>query len=212
MSTTDHKVIGKLYLGTSFLFFLLAGIMAMVIRAELLSPGTQIVSLDTYWLFLFGGLIVVSGFFRRVRRRALRLVRLQPAVRPDLQPQHRQRPVDHGLSLIGLGAILASVNFITTIICMRASGMTMSRLSIFVWNVLLTSLLVLMAFPRAGRGAAGAGGRPHAGHPGLRCSRLGAGPAGARMDPYCGNDDKGGFVREWTAFVIRRFDILPYRN
>ncbi|WP_037826870.1 cbb3-type cytochrome c oxidase subunit I, partial [Streptomyces sp. NRRL S-1896] len=39
------------------------------------------------------------------------------------------------------------VNFITTIICMRAPGMTMFRMPIFTWNVLLTSLLVLMVFP-----------------------------------------------------------------
>ena len=39
------------------------------------------------------------------------------------------------------------VNFITTIICMRAPGMTMFRMPIFVWNTLVTSLLVLIAFP-----------------------------------------------------------------
>ena len=39
------------------------------------------------------------------------------------------------------------VNFITTIICMRAPGMTMFRMPIFVWNTLITSLLVLIAFP-----------------------------------------------------------------
>src|SRR5690606_6231563 len=52
-----------------------------------------------------------------------------------------------GLVLAGLGTILGSVNFITTIICMRAPGMTMFRMPIFTWNVLLTSMLVLMAFP-----------------------------------------------------------------
>src|SRR5699024_7698695 len=52
-----------------------------------------------------------------------------------------------GLILAGFGTILGSVNFITTIVCMRAPGMTMFRMPIFTWNVLLTSLLVLMAFP-----------------------------------------------------------------
>jgi cytochrome c oxidase subunit 1 len=52
-----------------------------------------------------------------------------------------------GLALGGFGTILGAVNFITTIICMRAPGMTMFRMPIFTWNILITSLLVLMAFP-----------------------------------------------------------------
>ena len=52
-----------------------------------------------------------------------------------------------GLWLAGLGTILGAVNFITTIICMRAPGMTMFRMPIFTWNTLVTSLLVLIAFP-----------------------------------------------------------------
>ena len=52
-----------------------------------------------------------------------------------------------GLALGGFGTILGAVNFITTIVCMRAPGMTMFRMPIFTWNVLITSVLVLMAFP-----------------------------------------------------------------
>ncbi|MER6709433.1 cbb3-type cytochrome c oxidase subunit I, partial [Streptomyces fumanus] len=50
-----------------------------------------------------------------------------------------------GLAFSGFGTILGSVNFITTIICMRAPGMTMFRMPIFTWNVLLTGVLVLLA-------------------------------------------------------------------
>ena len=52
-----------------------------------------------------------------------------------------------GLALGGLGTILGGVNFITTIFCMRAPGMTMFRMPIFTWNILVTSILVLLAFP-----------------------------------------------------------------
>ena len=52
-----------------------------------------------------------------------------------------------GLTLAGLGTILGGVNFVTTILCMRAPGMTMFRMPIFTWNILLTSMLVLLAFP-----------------------------------------------------------------
>ena len=59
-----------------------------------------------------------------------------------------------GFVLSGLGTILAGVNFITTIICMRAPGMTMFRMPIFTWNVLLTSLHSPDRVPGAGRRAA----------------------------------------------------------
>jgi cytochrome c oxidase subunit 1 len=52
-----------------------------------------------------------------------------------------------GLGMSGFGTILGAVNFITTIITMRAPGMTMWRMPIFSWNTLVTSILVLMAFP-----------------------------------------------------------------
>src|SRR5205823_800621 len=52
-----------------------------------------------------------------------------------------------GLITAGLGTILGSVNFITTILTLRAPGMTMFRMPIFTWNMLVTSILVLMAFP-----------------------------------------------------------------
>jgi cytochrome c oxidase subunit 1 len=42
MTSTDHKVIGNLYLISSFIFFMIAGLMAMVIRAELARPGLQL--------------------------------------------------------------------------------------------------------------------------------------------------------------------------
>ena len=52
-----------------------------------------------------------------------------------------------GLWLAGLGTILGAVNFVTTIFCMRAPGMTMFRMPIFVWNTMVTSLLAILAFP-----------------------------------------------------------------
>ncbi|MEP7091041.1 MAG: cbb3-type cytochrome c oxidase subunit I, partial [Nocardioidaceae bacterium] len=60
LTTTDHKTIGKLYLGTSFAWFLIAGLMAMVIRSELAFPGQQIVNDDLYnQLFTMHGTIML---------------------------------------------------------------------------------------------------------------------------------------------------------
>ncbi len=52
-----------------------------------------------------------------------------------------------GLVLSGLGTILSGVNFVTTIICMHALGVTLFQLSIFTWNVLAASVMALIAFP-----------------------------------------------------------------
>ncbi|MEU2900429.1 cytochrome c oxidase subunit I [Streptomyces sp. NPDC007056] len=101
----------------------------------------------SYWLFLFGSLIAVSGFltpdgaasFGWFAYTPLSDVVRSPGMGGDLWIM--------GLAFSGFGTILGSVNFITTIICMRAPGMTMFRMPIFTWNVLLTGVLVLLAFP-----------------------------------------------------------------
>ncbi|WP_246148039.1 cytochrome c oxidase subunit I [Nonomuraea turkmeniaca] len=194
LSTTDHKVIGYLYLITSFGFFLVAGIMAMIIRAELVAPGMQLVSqlqynqlftihgtvmlllfatplfagfanvvmplqigapdvafprlnAVAYWLFLFGGLMVVAGFFTPGGAADFGWFAYTPLSSAVFSPQIGADLWIMGLALSGLGTILGAVNFITTIIGMRAPGMTMFRMPLFTWNVLLTSMLVLMAFP-----------------------------------------------------------------
>ena len=63
MTTTDHKIIGKLYLVTSFVFFMLAGLMALVIRSELAFPGSQVVNDELYnQMFTMHGTIMLLLF------------------------------------------------------------------------------------------------------------------------------------------------------
>jgi cytochrome c oxidase subunit 1 len=194
LTSTDHKVIGYLYLTTSFSFFLIAGLAAMIIRAELARPGLQFVdgelynSLFTlhgtlmlllfatplfagfanvimplqigapdvafprmnalsYWMFLFGGLMVVGAFFTPDGPAAFGWTAYSPLSSMVRMPGIGGDLWIMGLVLSGLGTILTSVNFVTTIIGMRAPGMVMFRMPIFTWNVLFTSILVLMAFP-----------------------------------------------------------------
>ncbi|MGE5765131.1 MAG: cytochrome c oxidase subunit I [Mycobacterium leprae] len=194
LSTTDHKVVGYLYILTSFGFFLLAGLMALLMRTELARPGLQFMSNEqynqlftmhgtlmlflfatplfagftnvlmplqigspdvafprlnmlSYWLFLFGGLIVISGFLTpggAANFGWFAYVPLSDAVR---SPNVSGDLWILGLTMSGLGTILGAVNFVTTVITLRAPGMTMFRMPIFTWNVFITSLLVLMVFP-----------------------------------------------------------------
>ncbi|GAA3464649.1 cytochrome c oxidase subunit I [Saccharothrix longispora] len=192
--TTDHKLIGLMYLVTSFAFFMVGGLMALLMRGELARPGMQFLSNEqynqlftmhgtvmlllyatpivfgfanfilplqigspdvafprlnafSYWLYLFGGLITVSSFltpagapdFGWTAYTPLSTAIHSPGVGADLWIC--------GLAVGGLGTILGAVNMITTVVCLRAPGMTMFRMPIFTWNILITSILVLVAFP-----------------------------------------------------------------
>ncbi|MEV0086769.1 aa3-type cytochrome oxidase subunit I [Saccharopolyspora sp. NPDC003752] len=192
--TTDHKQIGILYLVTSMAFFLVGGLMAMLIRGELAVPGMQFLSQEQYnqlftmhgtimlllyatpilfgfanyvlplqigspdvafprlnalgyWLYLFGGLMVVSGFLLPGGAADFGWFAYTPLSDALHSPGHGADMWIAGLAVSGLGTILGAVNMLTTVVCLRAPGMTMFRMPIFTWNIMVTSLLILMAFP-----------------------------------------------------------------
>ncbi|MFE0330364.1 cytochrome c oxidase subunit I [Streptomyces sp. NPDC058960] len=194
LTTTDHKKIGHLYLITSFGFFLIGGVMALLMRAELARPGLQIMSntqynqlftlhgtimlllfatpsfagfaneimplqigapdvafprlnMLSYWLFLFGGLIVLGSLLTPDGAADFGWFAYAPLNSHEHTPGIGADLWILGLALAGFGTILGAVNFLTTIVGMRAPGMTMFRMPIFTWNTLFTSILVLMAFP-----------------------------------------------------------------
>jgi cytochrome c oxidase subunit 1 len=194
ITSTDHKVIGNLYMVTSFAFFAIAGLMALIMRAELSRPGLQFVSNEqynqlftmhgtlmlflfatslfagfanaimplqigspdvsfprlnmvSYWLYLFGGIIVMLGFLTPGGAAGFGWFAYAPLSNVINSPNVGSDLWILGLTMSGMASILGAVNFITTIFTMRAPGMTMFRMPIFTWNVLLTSVLVLMAFP-----------------------------------------------------------------
>jgi cytochrome c oxidase subunit 1 len=194
LSSTDHKVIGYLYLITSFGFFLIGGVMALLLRIQLLGPDENFVSVQqynelftmhgtlmlllfatplfvgfsnvvmplqigapdvafprlnllSYYLFLFGGLILLASLLAPGGGAAWGWYAYSPLTSAASSPGVGGDLWIMGLALSGFGTILSAVNFITTIFCLRAPGMTMFRMPIFTWNALLTSLLVLLAFP-----------------------------------------------------------------
>ncbi|MGJ9404749.1 cytochrome c oxidase subunit I [Nesterenkonia aurantiaca] len=195
LTTTDHKVIGYMYLITSFLFFCVGGVMALLIRAELFEPGMQLLQTKeqynqlftmhgtvmllmfatplfagfanvimplqigapdvafprlnalAFWFFLFGALVAMAGFLTPQGAASFGWFAYAPLSDTTYSPGVGGDLWVFGLALTGFGTIMGGVNFITTILCMRAPGMTMWRMPIFVWNTLITSILVLMAFP-----------------------------------------------------------------
>ena len=101
----------------------------------------------SYWLYVFGGLITLSGFitpggaadFGWFAYTPLSDVVHSPGAGGDLWIT--------GLTIAGLGTILGAVNMVTTIVCLRAPGMTMFRMPIFTWNILVTMVMMLLVFP-----------------------------------------------------------------
>ena len=195
LTTTDHKAIGNLYFITSFIWFMLGGLMALVIRAELAEVGLQIVdneeqynqlftmhgtimlllfatplfagfanaimplqigapdvafprlNMFAYWLYVFGGLIAALGFLTPGGAAAFGWFAYAPLSDDVYSPGLGGDLWVFGLALGGFGTIMGAVNFITTILTMRAPGMTMFRMPVFTWTVLVTSVLVLLIFP-----------------------------------------------------------------
>ena len=101
----------------------------------------------SYWLYLLGGIMAIAGFFTPGGAPSFGWTAYAPLSSAEYSPGIGSDLWIVGLAIGGLGTILGGVNFITTIFCMRAPGMTMFRMSIFTWNVLLTSILILLAFP-----------------------------------------------------------------
>lgn len=192
LTTVDHKRIGILYGTTAFLFFLLGGLEALLIRIQLAVPNNTFLTADaynqmftthgvtmiflvvmplgaaffnfimplqigardvafprlnalSYWIFLFGGLFMYSSWF------------LGGA--PDggwfnYAPLNTQFSTGHridfyifGLQILGIASLIAAVNFIVTILNLRAPGMTLLRMPVFTWMTLVVSFLLLFAMP-----------------------------------------------------------------
>jgi cytochrome c oxidase subunit 1 len=194
LRTTDAKQIGLMYLVASFAFFLIGGVMALLMRAELAQPGTDYLSPEQYnqlftmhgtvmllffatpvvfafanyvvplqigapdvsfprlnalsfWLFVFGGLTTLLGFLTPGGAADFGWFAYLPLSDVEHSPSTGADLWIVGVAISGLGTILGAVNMITTIFTLRAPGMTMWRMPIFTWNILITSMLVLMIFP-----------------------------------------------------------------
>ena len=193
ITTVDHKRIGILYGATAFGFFLLGGLEALLIRAQLARPENTLIGAATYnelftmhgttmiflavmplstafinfmvplligsrdvvfprlnalsyWLFLAGGLLLNASYLFGAAPNGgwfgyanLTSDRFSPGLNIDFWIL--------ALQLLGAASVLGAINFLVTIINMRAHGMTLMRMPVFVWQVLVTQFLIILAFP-----------------------------------------------------------------
>ncbi len=193
LATVDHKKIGVLYGVSAFMFFLIGGIEAILMRIQLAVPEARLIDPETfnqlltmhgttmiflvvmpmsaaffnfvvplqigardvafprlnalsYWIFLTGGLFLnLSWLFSAAPNAGwfgysnLTSVTYNPGPGVDFWLL--------GLLILGTSSVAAALNFIITMINLRAPGMTLMRMPLFTWMTMVTSFLLIFAFP-----------------------------------------------------------------
>jgi cytochrome c oxidase subunit I len=193
ITTTDHKRIGILYMGTATAYFLAAVVMAMLMRTQLIVPnntllsptaynqiftmhGTTMVFLFgmpvlagfanyliplmigardmvfprlnamSYWVFLFGGLFLYSSFFVGGAP-SQGWFSYSPLTSVPYSPTSGIDFWCVAMVMLGVSSIAGAVNILTTVVTMRAPGMTYNRLPLFAWATFINQFLILAALP-----------------------------------------------------------------
>ena len=193
LTTVDHKKIGKRYLVTASAFFLLAGIEALTLRAQLARPGERLLTPEdynqlfsmhgttmiflfitpmlsgfgnyfvplligardmafprlnalSYWIYLGAGFFLYSSFLFQLAPNDgwFNYVPLSNAV---FTPERNIDFYNLGLLFLTISTTAGAVNFIVTILRLRAPGMSINRMPLFCWAMLATSLSVIFALP-----------------------------------------------------------------
>src|SRR6266852_2309921 len=191
ITTTNHKDIGTLYLWFSFTMFLVGGMLALGIRAELFQPGLQFwrpeffnqlttmhglimvfgaimpafvgfanwqvpmmigapdmafarVNNWSFWLLPVAAALLVGSFFVPGGANAAGWTLYAPL---STQMGPGMDLAIFALHIMGASSIMGSINIITTILNMRAPGMTMMKMPLFVWTWLITAYLLIAVMP-----------------------------------------------------------------
>lgn len=190
--TTNHKDIGTLYLWLSFIMFLVGGVMALIVRAELFKPGLQLLDPNLYnQLVTMHGLIMIFGAvmpaFTGLANWMIPLMIGAPDMAlprmnnwsfwilpfaftilastlfmegggpnfgwtfyAPLSTTYGPKSTDFfifSVHLMGMSSIMGAINIIATIFNLRAPGMTMMKLPLFVWTWLITAFLLIAVMP-----------------------------------------------------------------
>ncbi|KAA0687970.1 cytochrome c oxidase subunit I [Neorhizobium sp. P12A] len=193
LSTVDHKIIGRRYIVTAFVFLALGGLLAMAMRLQLSRPEARFVGPDrynqiftmhgtnmmflfavpvmeamavylvplmvgtrniafprlnafSYWMYLAGGLLLWIafavdtgpdvGWFAYV-----------PLSGPQYAAGKRADIWAQMITFTEVSALAVAVEIVVTVFKQRAPGMSLDRIPLFVWSMLVTSFLIIMAMP-----------------------------------------------------------------
>lgn len=103
----------------------------------------------SYWLYVISGIVLLAAFFAPGGAPGTGWTAYAPlsAVAAYNQTQLGQSLWGAAIFINGLASLAGATNYITTIITMRAPGMTMFRLPLTVWSLFITSILLIFAVP-----------------------------------------------------------------
>ncbi|MDB6087839.1 MAG: coxA1, partial [Gammaproteobacteria bacterium] len=193
LMTVDHKRIGRRYIVTAFLFFALAGLMAVVMRLQLARPNAHLVGPDlydqlfsthgtvmmflfavpvmqavgiylvplmvgarniafarlnafSYWVFAFGGIMIFAAFALNTGPEA-GWFSYVPLAGPQYSAGKRQDFWAQLITFTELASLIVAIEIIVTAFKLRAPGMSLSRVPLFVWAQVVTSFMVIFAMP-----------------------------------------------------------------
>ncbi|HEX8089205.1 MAG TPA: cytochrome c oxidase subunit I [Blastocatellia bacterium] len=192
-STVNHKTIGKRFIITAFVFFLLGGIEAVLMRIQLARPENRFLGPDLYdqvftmhgttmmflfavpvmeamavylvplmvgtrniafprlnafgyYIYLFGGIFLYvmfllntgpdNGWFSYV-----------PLAGPEYSPGKRADTWAQLITFTEVSALVVAVELVVTIFKLRAPGMSLNRIPMYVWSMLVTSFMIIFAMP-----------------------------------------------------------------
>lgn len=200
LMTVDHKRLGVMYICSGLFFFVVAGIMASLIRIQLAVPQNDFLPPDTFnrmftmhgtsmvflvgmpiiagmanflvplmvgtrdmalprlnafgfWIFLFGGCLLYysyiggPGLYGAGSAPDVGWFAYAPLTSKAFSRGHTVDYWALSLILTGIGSLATAANIIVTVFCLRCKGMTMFRLPLFVWMMLVTAFLMVLALP-----------------------------------------------------------------
>jgi cytochrome c oxidase subunit I+III len=193
ITVINNNYVGVFYVAAAFLFFILAGILALLMRAQLAVPGNDLLKPDTYnqlftmhgtmmmflfavpaveamgilllpnmlgardlpfprlsayafWAYLVGGLVFFSSLFFGLAPDGGWFM-YPPLTSETYSPGINQDFWLLGIGFIEISAIAGAVEIIVGILRTRAPGMTLARMPVFAWAMLVFALMIVFAFP-----------------------------------------------------------------
>ncbi|MET4235341.1 cytochrome c oxidase subunit I+III [Bradyrhizobium sp. LA6.10] len=192
-ATVDHKIIGRRYIFTAFVFLALGGVLAALMRIQLAQPEARLLGPDrynqiftmhganmmflfavpvmeavavylvplmvgtrniafprlnafSYWIYLAGGALLWSAFALDMGP-DVGWFAYVPLSGPQYAAGKRADIWAQMITFTEVSALAIAVELVVTIFKQRAPGMTLDRIPVFVWAMLVTSFLVIMAMP-----------------------------------------------------------------
>ncbi|MEC7760918.1 MAG: cytochrome c oxidase subunit I [Pseudomonadota bacterium] len=193
LSSVSHRVVGRRFIYTGFVFFLIAGVLALMVRTQLIVPGNTFLDLETYsqvftmhgtlmmflfaipilegfavyliplmlgardlifprlgqfgyYCYLFGGIIVLSSFLFDAAPDGgwfMYVPLSTQAYSPGLSADFWLI----GITFAEIASVTAAVELITAILCARAPGMSLAKMPVFAWYILITAFMIAIGFP-----------------------------------------------------------------